>query len=425
MPEKKCSYKMEIIYDRLKTSVSHLEKIEKVLTKDKSYKKERKKFDKDTSKLIPELFYSKEIFKNQMALADVIEYIFLGRAYHIMKNEKSFDNFYKLLIRACNLFFLQDSLVSNSHKYRKTLLDELEKVDKITIPKSDRSRILNFKDSLAPQVNKYSESKEETRKEVYSMIDGLMPKILGMPNELITYVHLIRKRLGFVVPLLLNQKLFKGKIDNYEEKETYPQPYSELLSTPIHNVLESLVEYCFDIDLLIEKEINGKNRKTLIKQLIRKQHRHNVSWCSPPDFLLITRNKRVFGIEVGGAKERQQNEFATLTGIPILTIFSDVDCSYRCPKCKEWILFSDFVIKHGMKLKYSKLNSVSFDEMEQEYRNYDQAVCYTKISSIIDKKRHYHYRCVKSTTGELPDNELFYYFPFVNGLETLEKEHNS
>ncbi len=414
---------MKNLYNKLQTSVKHLEKIELVLNSDKMYLRELKKFNV----IIPDLYdyiYSENVFQNQMHLADIIEYIFMGRAYYLAIDNKSFDKLYQILVRACNLFFLQDSLISNNFKYRKKLIDELTKLRNVVITKEERDYILGFNDSLAPQVNKYTKKKEEERADIYKKIDGLMPKILGMPKELVTYVHLIRRNLGYVIPLLLSQRLLKGKTDVDELKKEYKKSFKEILKQPIGKILELTEEYQIDYDTLISLEKKGKNRKTLIYSLERKNIRNNVEWNAPPDFLIVTKNKKVYGIEVGSAKQRQENQFVATTGIPILTIFSDVDCSYRCPKCKKWILFSDFAIKNGMKQKFRDKNLICFSELDTTDKDYSQGVCYVSIPRFHNGNRHYHYKCAKDQIDIDVNKEVFYYFPFVAGLECLEKEEN-
>jgi len=65
----------------------------------------------------------------------------------------------------------------------------------------------------------------------------------------------------------------------------------------------------------------------------------------PPDYLIITKNKHIYGVEVGIKKEIQSGGFSLKTNIPTATIDTiNSRCSDRCPICKKWILFCDKVI---------------------------------------------------------------------------------
>jgi len=410
---------MDALYDKLQLSIQHLSKIEKVLDSNKDYKTEKINFKADLEDDLLEFFYSKNSMNNQMALADVVEYIFFARAYHLAITQKSFNSLYKVLLRACNLYFLQDSIISNNYTIRKKFISELKKIKGFNISKQEINDILSFKDSLAPEVNKYTGKKEEDRKRIYDKLDGLMPKILGMPNELIAFLHIIRKKMGYVIPLLLTQKILKGKVDKTELYKEYIESYEDLLLNNIEEIVKILNTHSIDYKKLMELEKQGKNRKSLLSVLEKKIDKKNIEWLSPPDYLLITSHKEIFGIEVGGAKQRQENDFSGKTRIPILTIFSDVACSYRCPICKKWILFSDFVIENGMKQKYVNETKIFFDEIEKNDRDYSKGVCYIKIDKYNKNKRHYHYNCAKKYFT-LKDDKIFYYFPFVGGLESIE-----
>ena len=44
--------------------------------------------------------------------------------------------------------------------------------------------------------------------------DSLFPKNIGLWGELLVYAYLLRKKIGFVFPLLLTQYLISGNYDN-------------------------------------------------------------------------------------------------------------------------------------------------------------------------------------------------------------------
>ena len=72
----------------------------------------------------------------------------------------------------------------------------------------------------------------------------------------------------------------------------------------------------------------------------------------PPDFLIISKNKDIYGIEVGIKKEIQSGSFSLQTNIPTATIDTiNSRVSDRCPICKKWITFCDKIIED-----YSNVN---------------------------------------------------------------------
>lgn len=402
---------MKGIFNNVQKSVEHLKIIEDVLSTDQTYQGHVSKYNKDIPPSFTSIFYSKEGFDNQMPLADLLEYILFGRSYHLAKNQKSFDNFYKILVRTANLIFLHDSLLANDPTYRKKLIKKLANQGHLDINSDEAKFLLKFEDSLTPDQN-YGKSKEEKRKKAYKILDGLLPKVLGTPNEIIAYIHLVRKRIGYVIPLLLHQKLLRGKIDRGEmSKKKFSGDYQDILDKTIPEIKEILNEYGIDKKRLLDKELEGKNRKG-IKKHLEKLRSENIEWISPPDYLVITPERSTFGVEVGYFKDRQGNEFSSATGIPVLSTFGDLACSYRCPKCHKWILFSDFVIDKGMSEEYRSLNKIYFDDVPKKYRDYSQGVCYKE-------NRHYHYECIKDDY-DLKDEDVFYYFPYVEGLEQFE-----
>lgn len=408
---------MDKVYNELKKSINHLSQIESALNDNQIYQNEIDKLENDTPVEFYELFYATQGRKNQMALADIVEYIFTGRGDYIAKELKSFDSFYKILLRVSNIFLLQDSLLCNNYNLRIQLINNLSQLNVNFDPQKIRL-IQNFKQSLAPDG-----TKNKNRKDAYDALDELMPKILGTPNELIAYASLIRKRVGYVVPLLLNQRLYKGKIDR-NANSLYTKNYNNLLQNRIKDIKNIIKKHRgFNFEKLIKLEKTGQGRKTLINYLKSKTSkikstRDNIDWISPPDFLIITSNNTTYGIEVGSGKTRQGNKFTSITGIPIIVTFSDLSCSYRCPICKKWILFSDFAVNHGIDQKYLNKDKVYFDNLNNIFKDYDQGVCHSTIKTINSSKRHYHYKCAKQYKS-FKDKEIFYYLPYIEGIRNL------
>lgn len=127
-------------------------------------------------------------------------------------------------------------------------------------------------------------------------------KNLGLATELFTYIALIRENIGFVIPLLLHQKLFHS-FKNIGDRDSYGD-----------------------------------------------------SWVAPTDFLVLSKG-RAFAIELGRGKPEMISHLASVSGIA--TGFIDVQLNtenklgYKCPICsnafticKEYQrLFLDFDIE--------------------------------------------------------------------------------
>ncbi len=135
---------------------------------------------------------------------------------------------------------------------------------------------------------------------------------------------------------------------------------------------------------------------------------------APPDFLVLKRNKEMFGIEVGYAKEGQSREFSLQTSIPTFAVDLKNHMHNRCPKCGANILYCDSVIK-----KYAK--GTLWDELDEngryrcgtECQNFNGTICtfanyYGKYrgpcfyghQTVGDDRKdmHYHASCVIGDT---------------------------
>jgi hypothetical protein len=169
----------------------------------------------------------------------------------------------------------------------------------------------------------------------------------------------------------------------------------------------------------------------------------------PPDFLVITRDKRIFGIEVGRKKEIQSGSFSLRTAIPTATVDTiNSRTSDRCPICKKWIAFCPYVIQQYSDLKQSPTGrggEVRCLERCDKYRQEDilRGKCphtkyrrqRAKTLAVTHHKhadgRHYHYQCILAKVGagirgRLVRGEdtiaLKTHFPYYSGLEGLVVE---
>lgn len=227
------------------------------------------------------------------------------------------------------------------------------------------------------------QGESDAPKHLNRYFDSILPKTAGgLWHELLVYIFLLRNNMGYIVPLLQSQRLMSGE-------------------------------------------------KSII----------------PPDFLVITPNKSIYGIEVGTKKEIQSGSFSLQTNIPTATIDTQNSrVSDRCPICKRWISFCDFVIN-----KYSNFDTeITKAEVRclEECGIYSKddiskgACPYTKYSRKKAKTLeytqheyadglHYHYQCVLENVSDDMKNKIVEakdkialktHYPYYTGLEALMKK---
>jgi len=213
--------------------------------------------------------------------------------------------------------------------------------------------------------------------------DSLLPKTAGgLWHELLVYVFLIRNNLGHITPLLLSQRLMS---------------------------------------------MQGA--------------------IIPPDFLVITHDKSIYGIEVGRKKEIQSGRFSLQTNIPTATIDTENSrVSDRCPICKRWIPFCDFVINNysdfDMEIIQAEIRCLEECNIYSKEEIAAGKCPYTKYSRNRTKtlehthhnyanKLHYHYTCVLGNVSEDIKSKIINaqdtialktHYPYYSGLDVLMKK---
>jgi len=166
---------------------------------------------------------------------------------------------------------------------------------------------------------------------------------------------------------------------------------------------------------------------------------------APPDFLLLKRNKEMFGIEVGYAKEGQSREFSAQTSIPTFAVDLANHMHNRCPKCGQNILYCDSVIKkYADGTLWGQLDTEGRYKCGADCSNFNGRVCtfanyYGKYRGLCfygqqkaddDKKdMHYHATCVMSgmyryrrgerSIEEYHGDEFFCQIPKVDGIMNI------
>ncbi|MDD3995045.1 MAG: hypothetical protein PHT06_04465 [Dehalococcoidales bacterium] len=377
---------MEKIFDKMQNTLNHLEILHKIFTTKDNFDNTNifsfeiyKKNEELLNSALDKLGFCSQLYNckgRQMILADFIEYIFLGRGYYAIKKDVGEDkeNFIRAILYFVNLLICYEEMTV-SESLRKQYLQELAEKDK-NIAKEDKyNELINFNGKVG-----LSRDESDAPKELDKYFDSFLPKTAGgLWHELLVYIFLLRNDIGYVIPLLLHQKILSGK-------------------------------------------------------------KHIV----PPDFLLITYDKDLYGIEVGTKKEIQSGTFSLQTNIPTATIDTiNSRVSDRCPICKRWIPFCDFVINNFYNFDkdinrseikcldqcnlYSEEEIVSGKCPYTKYsRNKTKTLEYTKHD--FSNGLHYHYRCVLNNLDDNTKNKLINakdnvalktHYPYYAGIAEL------
>jgi len=299
-------------------------------------------------------------FHRGMMLADLLTYTVFGRGYYALTaSDKHREAFIEIVMRISNKLLLQEN-ISTDPKLRRGLINALLSKGLPNFFEDDeqKEKILQLKKYKGPIIW------DQEGKEFYKIMDSLLPKSRGLIIESLIYLYLIHRKFGFVIPLLLHQRLIsKGEI------------------------------------------------------------------IAPPDFLLLKKDGRIFGIEVGSLKEGQNTKFATTTSIPTVTAELDSDQPFRCPQCKQWITYCDEVIE-----TYSKGKSTPYPFRCGDCKYFDKGKCkdiifFGEIPELEKGKRRYHYRCIakKATVKKMSaknrlEKHLMVWYPTASIIDALVDE---
>jgi hypothetical protein len=254
----------------------------------------------------------------------------------------------------------------------------------------------------------------------------------------------ILSKLSKNIPSINNEPLFNNLL-SYQNKVGLPKSnagqrldnyFDSLLPKTAGGLWHELLVFSF----LIRIDIGY-----IIPLLLTQRFMNVKRSIIPPDFFILTKDKHIYGVEVGTKKEIQSGAFSLQTAIPTATIDTiNSRTSDRCPICGKWILLCPQVIK-----KYSS----NLDEkiLKKEIRCLDECeiyatefivrgICpYTKYSRnqarTLDHAQHkfadglhYHYNCVlnnidkesKEKIIKAEDNiALKTHYPYYYGLEGL------
>lgn len=377
---------MQKLLDRVQLTIKHLEVLHNTFINRKNFSKSEDidfqiyeenllELEKacDDIHLYDELYSEKN---RQMILADLYEYIFLGRGFYVMKSETEKEKFVKSILFFVNLLMCYES-ITVSDNLRTVVLNSLKNEIPQISKESNFKALLKFKGKVG-----LPEKLSTAPKELNKYFDKILPKTAGgLWHELLVYIFLLRSNKGYILPLLLTQKLFAKE------------------------------------DHLV-----------------------------PPDFLIISHDKRIYGIEVGTKKEIQSGSFSIKTAIPTATIDTiNSRNSDRCPSCLKWIQFCPYVIEKysNFKLDLPKTEVRCLDECtkfkkrqilngECKYSKYSRGKASTLPHANHDFANglHYHYACVlKNVSVDLKriiisasdTIAIKSHYPNYAGLEELNK----
>jgi len=340
------------------------------------YRENEEKFRETLS----ELDFNSQLYgiaDRQMILADLFEYIFVGRGYYAMQSKKDKENFVKAILHFVNLLMCYE-VMTVSNNLREKVLEKLEM--KIATIKDERlyRQLKAFRGRIG-----LKKGESSAPPDLNTYFDSMLPKTAGgLWHELLVYIFLLRNNVGYILPLLLSQRLI------------------------------------------------GLPRSIV-----------------PPDFLVITHDKHIYGIEVGTKKEIQSGSFSLQTNIPTATIDTQNSrASDRCPICKRWLPFCQFVIEKfsnfDEKNKKAEIRCLRDCKIYSETDVAEGKCPYTKYSRKKAKTLeythhqyadglHYHYKCVlenvqknvreKMVTAK-DEIALKMHYPFYSGLEELIKD---
>lgn len=375
---------MKKMLTRVEMSLTHLRVLHSVFSNRSNFTKKNmadfalyKENEEKLADALSKLEFENQLYAQkgrQMILADVFEYIFLGRIYYSAKNLKKRPDFIRAILHFCNMLMCYEAMTVSPTLRDKYLRELKSKVSEVG-DEDCFDELKKFKGTVG-----LKQGDSEAGQKLDDYFDTLLPKTAGgLWHELIVYIFLLRNDCGYIVPLLLSQKLL-GHSDH----------------------------------------------------------------LVPPDFLIITKDKRIYGIEVGKKKEIQSGNFSLRTAIPTAMVDTiNSRTSDRCPICKKWITFCPYVIeKYSDLSKAIKQAEISCVDVCDKFKPEDilAGKCpHTKYARNKLKKhpsthhnfadrRHYHYHCVLQKVNgntkallEAGDEvkALKSHFPYYAGIECL------
>jgi hypothetical protein len=332
----------------------------------------------------------------------------------------------------------------------KVTLDELE-FSEMLYSQSRRQMILgDFLEYIFLGRGYYSmknkEDKERYVKSILHFVNLLMCyEVMTVSSNL---RNLFLSKLEKSIPRVAEEELYgdlvalTGTVGLTEEESDAPRElnryFDRLLPKTAGGLWHELLVYVF----LLRHDIGHIIPLVLTQRFIGQSDN-----IVPPDYLIITSNKHIYGVEVGIKKEIQSGSFSIRTNIPTATIDTiNSRTSDRCPICKRWIGMCPFVIE-----KFSNFDVDIGRPDRPEIKCLDDCILYepdeiangncpyTKYrrgwANTLDYTHHeyadgyrYHYYCVlenvparmkRMIIAAQDRTALKTHYPYYSGLEVL------
>lgn len=197
-------------------------------------------------------------------------------------------------------------------------------------------------------------------------------------------------------------------------------------------------------ELVVFLELIRLNIGLVVPMLLTQRLFGDGDAIAPPDFLLLRKNKEIFGIELGYSKEGQSREFSIRTSIPTFGVDLSDHLHNRCPKCGKFILYCPSVIRwYSEEVLHSKLNKdmkvhCSYKGAGALETICESAVYYGKYNGNCyygeqkpgdaEKFLHYHAKCVvgdsyfyRNRPKNISDHvdEFYCQIPRIEGIEKI------
>lgn len=138
-----------------------------------------------------------------MILADLLTYTIFGRGFYVATATKDHRKaFIEIVLRIVNKLLLQEN-ISTDPKLRKNMLGAVSSLELRNFFEDDeqKERFEQLKQYDGPIIW------GQQGTEYYKTMDSHLPKSRGLAIEFLIYLYLIQHRFGFVIPLLLHQRL--------------------------------------------------------------------------------------------------------------------------------------------------------------------------------------------------------------------------
>lgn len=376
---------MRDLLRQLNEAKKHLGVLDSVVAAPKNYgSSEKARFQvyahnkKDLSVALDELDVPGQIYGpdgRQMMLADLLEYLFLGRGYYSINSRSLEDRqlFVRAILRFVNMLMSYE-ILTNSDRMRRMFMQKLAAGVTGIEDEDGFDELMKFK-GLVGLPKGITQAPAELNK----YFDTLLPKTAGgLWHELLVFAFMLREDFGYIIPLLLTQRLYSR--DDY---------------------------------------------------------------VIPPDFLIITHAKDVYGIEVGRKKEIQSGAFSLKTNLPTASLDTENSrVSDRCPICHNWIPFCDYVVDSycdfAKDIARAEVRCLEECTMYTAAEISSGKCLYTKYSRSKTRQwkheyansLHYHYECVLGGLSKEERKQLIEaqdsvalktHYPYYSGLEALKQ----